>query len=262
MTSVIHQKYAHLKPQLLDIVQHFDQSGTVLYSGRNTLKSFEVEGRCVVVKRFKPLHLLKGVIYTFFRDTKARRSYENALKLDSRGVSSPYPLAFVEVRKNGLIHDTYYFCEYTDYQEIASELNASDDFNTSLAEAFGCFVADLHVRGILHYDLNSGNVLFRQTSDGRYLFQLIDINRMKFMPQGQEVPLDECLENLTLFTGNLTLHAHVAASYAGQRGYDITEFVAMAHRRKKAHDRRWRWRKALSHPLRTLSKICSSHADH
>lgn len=260
MLFIINPRYAALEDSLRSAITNFDASGTVIYKGRNTLKAFNI-GECVfVVKKFKTLDFLKGVIYTFFRKTKARRSYENALTLQSRGIDTPSPIAFIESKRCGLNSETFYICEHTDYREIAEELNVSEDFNESLAEAYGRFAATLHEKGILHYDLNSGNVLFKSKlkseseSEPDYHFQLIDINRMKFMPEGTAVPMEDCLENLTLFTGNLKLHAFVAESYAKQRGFDINEFVAKASERKRIHDKAWRRRKAIAHPLRYLSQ--------
>lgn len=254
MLFTINPKYASLEDSLRSAITDFGSSGTVIYQGRNTLKSFCIGDTVFVVKKFKTLDLFKGIIYTFFRKTKARRSYENAMALLRRGIDTPSPIAFIESRRCGLNSETYYICEHTDYREIAEELNASEDFNKPLAEAYGRFVATLHEKGILHYDLNSGNVLFKSESESDYHFQLIDINRMKFMPEGTAVPMDDCLENLTLFTGNLKLHAFVAESYAKQRGFDINEFVAKASERKRIHDKAWRRRKAITHPLRYLSK--------
>ena len=250
MLFIINPRYAALEDSLRSAIADFGASGTVIYKGRNTLKAFNVGGCHFVVKKFKTLDFLKGVIYTFFRKTKARRSYENAQTLQSRGIDTPSPIAFIESRRCGLNSETFYICEHTDYREIAEELNVSEDFNKSLAEAYGRFAATLHEKGILHYDLNSGNVLFKSESESDYHFQLIDINRMKFMPEGTAVPMDDCLENLTLFTGNLKLHAFVAESYAKQRGFDINEFVAKASERKRIHDKAWRRRKRITHPFR------------
>ena len=266
MLFIINPRYAALEDSLRSAITNFDASGTVIYKGRNTLKAFNVGGCHFVVKKFKTLDFLKGVIYTFFRKTKARRSYENAQTLQSRGIDTPSPIAFIESRRCGLNSETFYICEHTDYREIAEELNVSEDFNKSLAEAYGRFAATLHEKGILHYDLNSGNVLFKSKLKSKselksklksesepepdYHFQLIDINRMKFMPEGTAVPMDDCLENLTLFTGNLKLHAFVAESYAKQRGFDINEFVAKASERKRIHDKAWRRRKRITHPFR------------
>lgn len=49
-----------------------------------------------------------AVIYTFFRRSKARRSYEHAVRLRALGIDSPEPIAWSEYRRHGLLSDTYY----------------------------------------------------------------------------------------------------------------------------------------------------------
>lgn len=71
----------HLRDFTERLPELFDREGEVLHAGRNTIKAFEAEGERLVVKRFKRPNLLRAVIYTFFRRSKARRSYEHAVRL-------------------------------------------------------------------------------------------------------------------------------------------------------------------------------------
>lgn len=252
MHIIVNPKYENLRASVEEAIRNYATSGTYIYKGRNTLKSFNVDGKCVVVKSFRPLAFVKGLIYTFFRKSKARRSYENAITFAARGVDTPCPIAYAESRRFGLLHSTFYMCEYTGYEEIATLLNDQASYDVSLAKAFAEFAADLHIKGILHYDLNSGNVLFQKESKSEtiYRFQLIDINRVKFMPEGTAVPMADCLENITLFTGNRALHAYVAECYARYRGLDVEKFTKQAVAVKTKHDKIWRLRKRITHPFR------------
>ena len=256
MHIIVNPKYEEQRASVEEAIRNYATSGTYIYEGRNTLKSFDVDGRCVVVKSFRPLGFVKGIIYSFFRKSKARRSYENAITFARRGVDTPCPIAYAEARRFGLLHSTFYMCEYTAHEEIATQLNGQATYNESLAKAFAQFVADLHLKGILHYDLNSGNVLFKKESESKlkskseYHFQLIDINRVKFMPEGTVVPMADCLENITLFTGNRALHAYVAECYARYRGLDVEKFTKQAVAVKTRHDKIWRLRKRITHPFR------------
>lgn len=67
----------------------FDRSGETLHEGRNTIKAFEADGNKLAVKRFQRPDPLRAVIYTFFRRSKARRSYEHAERLRALGIDSP-----------------------------------------------------------------------------------------------------------------------------------------------------------------------------
>ena len=76
----------HLRDFAERLPELFDREGEVLHAGRNTIKAFEAEGERLVVKRFKRPNLLRAVIYTFFRRSKARRSYEHAVRLHEKGI--------------------------------------------------------------------------------------------------------------------------------------------------------------------------------
>lgn len=252
-----------MRQWLTQLPDLFRQGGDLIYSGRNVLRRFEADGEALVVKRFKRLDVLKGIIYTFFRKSKAERSYRNAERLLERGIDTPLPIAYIEQRRLGLVADTFYACAYTDYEEVRSRFNLTADFDHDLAAAFAEFVARLHESGVLHYDLNSGNVLYRQQPDGTYRFQLIDINRMDFMTDGKAdgeavrkpVPKADCMENLTLFTGNMALHAFVSRHYAEARGWDADAFEKEARAVKLRHDRRWRIRKMITHPKKAIKRL-------
>ena len=93
----------HLRDFTQRLPELFDREGEVLHTGRNTIKAFEVEGERLAVKRFKRPNLLRAVIYTFFRRSKARRSYEHAVRLRALGVDSPEAVAWSEYRRHGLL---------------------------------------------------------------------------------------------------------------------------------------------------------------
>ena len=109
----------HLRDFTERLPELFDREGEVLHAGRNTIKAFEAEGERLVVKRFKRPNLLRAVIYTFFRRSKARRSYEHAVRLRALGVDSPEPVAWSEYRRRGLLCDSYYVSRRSDYTPLS-----------------------------------------------------------------------------------------------------------------------------------------------
>jgi len=226
--------------------------GQLLYSGRNEVRLFTVDGRELVVKRFRRHDWLKRIVYTFFRTNKARRSFENAVQLIERGFTTPRPAAYVEERCGGLITQVYYVSAYTSAQPIEQPLVEQEPFDAPLATAYAHYVARLHEAGVLHRDLNRTNVLYTQGADGSYAFELIDINRMRFYADGP-VPTAACMENLTLLWWLSPVYRHVLRAYAGQRGWSEAD-VQEAIRVKQRHDRRWVRRKSITGKLKKLFK--------
>lgn len=259
----INPKFANVKSlrkYMEALPQSFWQGGKILWNKRNKIKAFDLPTNCdgkqqytIVVKRFKHLNIIQKLIY-FFRPHKARRAFLNGMELVKREVSTPDPIAAVEIKAGLWLKEAFYICDETTLQSIESETDR-DDWNRQLAAAFANFVADLHSKGILHNDLNDTNVLYENDENNTYHFSVIDINRMKFYPVGENIPDNECIENLTRFTGRLDLFEFVAREYAKARNLDADAWVAKSLRQKAQHDRNWRRRKALLHPIKYLKTI-------
>lgn len=240
MKFIVNPKYEPLRPFIESIPSVFDDQGTVVYQGRNTIREFFTDNTHLVVKRFGRMNVLKRVIYSFFRDNKAIRSYRHAEQILQRGFQTPEPIAYIEERKNGLLSDLYYICCYTKACDIKSQLIDREPYNESLLHAYAIFVASLHTHGILHRDLNPTNVLYEVSERGDYQFTLIDINRMTFYDD--EVPPIKCMHNLTLFWWLSPVYRAMLDIYAQQRGWSRQD-VLKAIRIKEKHDDRWIRRK-------------------
>jgi tRNA A-37 threonylcarbamoyl transferase component Bud32 len=231
----------------------FAKGKAVLYAERNVIKRFAVDHtdeilNRVVVKRFKFPNMAQRIVYSFFRDSKAKRAFRNATELHRRGISTPREIACVEQWKNGLFAYGYYVSGSDDAPPIREKLIEQADFDRVMAEDFAAFAAGLHTKGILHHDLNSTNVLYHKAG-GRYRFSVIDINRMDFLPEGEEPSRHACFDNLTRFTGRMDLFEYVARCYARERGWDAGETIEEAIAVKNKHDEQWQRRKT------TLRKI-------
>ena len=59
------------------------------------------------VKRYRVPHLINRVIYRFFRQPKAVRAYEYALRLVAKGFETPAPIAYILFRKKGFLEYSY-----------------------------------------------------------------------------------------------------------------------------------------------------------
>lgn len=254
MKIVIAQGHDDLRAFVGNLPEEFARSGRVLFSGRNEIRAYIVDTPHgpteVVVKRYKRPNVMQKLVYSFFRGTKARHAYRNAGELLRRGFSTPEPLAYIETRR-GLLADYCYFVSAPDYSSpVSGPLNEQTAYDRVMATDYALFVSRLHKSGVLDIDLNSGNVLYRRQQDGHYTFSLIDINRMRFYPDGQCVPRDACLENITRFTGRMDVFTHVARIYVEAMDRpDIT--LPLMLRVKVRHDERWEKKKRLLHPMRS-----------
>lgn len=229
----------------------FMEQGEILYCKRNIIKKFYIECNAtktlkpVIVKRYKTPNWVQRVVYSFFRKSKAERAFFNGAELLRRGVSTPENLAYIETWHRGLFMYGYYVSDVDDAPPIQDQLITAKDFNRTMADDFAEFVLQLHSKGILHHDLNSTNVLYHSQKDGHYTFSLIDINRMDFVDNGQQLNLNDCLENLTRFTGRMDLFEYVARHYATAHRGDTEAIFRKMMEIKRQHDAQWKRRKSL-----------------
>lgn len=175
------------------VSEHKDR---IIYEGRNKLWLAKLVDLDVVVKNFGH-SVLVGWEY-IFRKSKAKRSFENAVKLIERGVHTPAPIAYREERStltNRLIGCSY-ICLFDDSKPLKDYFETGEP---QFIKAFAAFVAYLHEHGIRHDDLNNTNVRV-SLLNGKYLFSLIDLNRMHFYSRWHPVPLNECFDNVTRFS--------------------------------------------------------------
>jgi len=174
---------------LTDIQSYFLKESDTIHKARNELKIIPYAGISTVVKSFKIPHLLNKIVYTFFRDSKAKKSYDYSLKI---GNFTPNPIGYIEFFKNGLLDTSYFVSEEFAYDFTIREPLLDADFpdKESVFKTFAQFTYALHEEGILHKDYSPGNILIKKEQDG-YTFKIVDINRMEFRPLTD----DERLEN-------------------------------------------------------------------
>lgn len=165
------------------IIENFANSGEIFFDGkRNTIKIFPYRDGIINVKSFKIPIILNGIIYKYFRKSKARRSFENANLLFSKGIGTPKPIAFKENFKGILLRDSYYVCEHLEHDFIFENIfhdlpNLDKD---KMLRGIAQFTFNLHEKGIEFLDHSQANTLIKIDSEGNYKFFLVDLNRMKF----------------------------------------------------------------------------------
>ncbi len=161
-----------------NIKEHFTQNNNTIHKARNEIKVLEHAQQKVVVKAFKVPHLLNRIVYSFFRKSKAKKSYEYSVKICE---FVPKPIGFIEFYKGGLLHQSYFISEYFDYDFTIREplLDKSFPKREAIFRAFSRFTLELHNAQIFHNDYSPGNILIKE-EDEAFIFKIVDINRMSF----------------------------------------------------------------------------------
>jgi hypothetical protein len=224
MKIVINPTYLHLNSFIENLPQSFDNGGQVIYKERNEIKIFETGGEQVIVKSFRIPHFFNRIMYSFFRRTKARRSYEHALVLEAKQINTPQPVAYIEIKKGGLFAKSYYISVYKAYPGILRELRTGSlEEKEDLLRSFARFTASIHEKNVLPLDYSPGNILYEKT-ENNYNFCLIDINRMRFTP----VDMVEGARNFRRLWGSKEMIIFIVREYAKIRQFDSDECEKLA----------------------------------
>lgn len=194
MKIYLHPKYKEHEKAILQLVEVFFDEGSLIVKGsRNTIKSNILGGEKVNIKFFKKPGALKSIIYSFFRSTKAKRSFDYANYLIENGISTPLPIAYIEERNRyGLLGDSFYICQQIDYDFTIRELIHDPLFpeRNIILEQFTAFTYKMHEAKVNFLDHSPGNTLIVNKGTEKYDFYLIDLNRMKFGNLSTEARMD------------------------------------------------------------------------
>ena len=179
MNYTLNDSYQNFQDCLLNIKDHFNKIKNNIHKARNELKILTCSDIEIVVKSFKIPNIFNKVIYTFFRDSKAKKSYYNSLKLKD---FTPKPIGYIEFFKNGLLDESYFISERFDYDFTIREPLLDSNFiqREQVLQAFARFSFSLHNEGIFHKDFSPGNILIKKKNNS-YSFKVVDINRMRFL---------------------------------------------------------------------------------
>jgi serine/threonine protein kinase len=176
---ILNEEFKKFEYFLCNIKQFFKENSNTIHKARNELKVIEHENQKLVVKYFKIPHFINKIVYTFFKKSKAQKSYEYALKIKD---FTPKPIGYIEFYKFGLLDESYFVSEKFDYDFTIREplLDINFPNKNEIFKAFAQFTFDLHENEIYHLDYSPGNILIKKENDN-FIFKIVDINRMKFL---------------------------------------------------------------------------------
>jgi hypothetical protein len=233
--------------------QKFNEGALSIHKARNELKIIELHGINTVVKSFKIPYFFNRIVYTYFRKSKAYKSYHNAIRLIELNVATPKPIGYIEFFENALLKNSYFAALHTPYDfTIREALHHTIDDYAAVLGAFAHYTYDLHQKGVWHLDYSPGNILIKRSDEG-YLFNIVDINRMEFR---EITPLEGCenFNKLWARDEDIEIMAHEYAKLSGlDEALTITEMKRHNDENKRVKNFKKRLKKVLKGDFSTLA---------
>ena len=250
--TCIAESYRDYRGQIGELPGRLADQGTTLHARRNLLKTLVItspgrEAIEVVVKAFAVPAMLRGFVYAYLRESKARRSMTNAQKLRELGVGTPDPVACIEYRDRVCLRHAYYVCRFWPHDYDLTALlycGISHGSDTQvLLEQLARFTLALHDHGVLHRDYNPGNILVRSRAE-KFDFSVVDLNRLRFKP----MEMNDRISGLVRLTNSIDYLRVIGRCYARMHGADPKDFC----RRLEAQQRRFVARRRRAKKLMSL----------
>ena len=248
----ISPKYSSLEEVILDIKKNFSSTGESIKSGRNHLKIIDLDNKKFVIKSFKKPTAIKSYTYGNIYPSKAKRSFDYANILLSKGIYTPEPVAYIDYYKGLQFQESFYISEYYPYDYDLSVLftERGDNkipFNDSevLWTAFMKFTVELHNLEINHLDYTRRNVLITQQGS-EYSFSIVDLNRIDF----KSLSLRERMKSLSRITSDSDLVKMIATYYSASSDYDYDKCLHLLQYFVREHQKYWDTKKQLKRMLK------------
>jgi serine/threonine protein kinase len=213
-----------LKDFVTNIKLYFNQKDNhIIYNKRNSIKVVQFEGKKYVVKSFKTPHLLNQFVYRFFRDSKAKRSFNNSIILRKVEIHTPEPVGYIEFPTKFRFRESFYISELFDFdfeiRAVFSDKNFED--REHVLKKFIEHTYRLHQKNIHHIDYSPGNILVKKRGSF-YQFSIIDVNRMEFVPFDDELRM----QNLAKLSNDKEDNEFMARYYAQIAKLDETTLLS------------------------------------
>lgn len=233
----LHPDFNDLHDFILSIPKNQYSKDYIFCNHRNLVTKTEYKGKYYVVKKYKRPTIANCMIYTWFRKNKARRAYENAIKLLEKGIATAKPVAYITITKFGFFHTGYLITEYLPYirLDVAYLQLQNHQERYRLEHDFVMFTLHLHHLKILQQDNNPGNILVHK--EGMiYRFALVDVNRIKF---GKAIDIRKSMVSFDQLGIDLKVIEEVIPIYIQEKKYAEEDclFYLLRHQRirKRQH---------------------------
>lgn len=234
----------HISPkfnQLHDTIHRIAHEGipegaTDIYQGRNRVVQYTVPGGPIInIKEFHIPNALNRLVYGNVRRSKARRAFENAVRLLEMGINTPMPIAFIE-KTDGCRFGLSYFISIQEQGMTDIRQIARSPLRKRLIDGIADIMLQLHCNGVWMKDFSQGNLLWRHEPDDTITYTLVDINRMSFNTRANR----KLMQNFRTVTDDPNILRAIVASYAFQGGKDPDHTLeqATAQRRKYLKNRK------------------------
>jgi len=246
--TVSHANIPELEPLLKNLPDIFEKEGRTIKKGRNELKIIEYEGIRLCVKSFNKVTAFNRLMYSWFRETKAQRSFRIAQKLLAKGIETPMPAGYTETSGPwGIADKSYYVSLYHEHDFLLKDvLKGKHADAKNIINDFARFMGKkVHPAGIWHNDMSNGNVLI-SCYQNNYSFALIDLNRIKFK---SKILPSQGLRNLKRLNGGTIQMALLAQQYAIVTEKDPRRFVFRLFGNQLAFESFRRQTKRILHAL-------------
>lgn len=251
----IGNEFAELKDFTINLPHTFDRMGLVIENKRNVVKKVITSHGTFVIKYFKGMYFFNRLAYSFFRKSKAVRSYLYSRVLNDKGIVTPAPVAWINCYKLGLLTDSYFVSVYYPHKtlrEVLESFRRDDDRRKiQLLHDLAAFCVRMHMTGAYHDDFSVGNILVDQTENG-YEFALVDLNRVKF----QEISYARGLRSfakLNIPGDDLNRLITEYAMLSGESSWHSTELF-WKHRKQASALRRFR-KKVRYYTLKPIEEM-------
>ena len=173
MNKSIHfnPKYINYRDDILSIIRNFNTSnGQTIKEHRNTIRIFGLENFDINIKSFGRPNFINGLIYSYFRPSKAKRSFSYANKLLDLDINTPitilneFVLFTFNLHENGIN-----FLDHSPGNTLVKVNNSK----------FLFYLVDLNRMRFEKMNFNSRIMNFRRLTNDKEVIQILSMEYAK-----------------------------------------------------------------------------------
>lgn len=248
MNFIFNPAFKKYKKTFEKLLSNFKNEGILIGTDkRNAIKHFEIEGDKINIKSFKKPNFINKIVYRYFRKSKAKRSFEFAHVLLENGFGTPQPMAYLENFDWVGLSSSYYFSRQLEnvFMFRAAIFDVNFENREEITRGYARFFFNLHEKGIEFVDNTSGNTII-ENKNGKFVYYLVDLNRMNFH---QKMTIHQRIENLSKLTLDESVLQLIANEYSKLFSYPEADFYSLLWKGSIEFQERLQRRKKLKKKL-------------